>query len=277
VWATKEQDIKLAVKDGYARIAKRSDLCCSSSICCGTASPIKISRKIGYSDREMMSVPIESNLGLGCGNPISLASLQEGEVVLDLGSGAGLDCFLASRRVGKSGLVIGVDMTPEMIEKARRNSSRAGFTNVEFRLGDLENLPLEDGVVDVIISNCAINLVPDKKQAFLEAFRVLKPGGRIMVSDIVLVGPLPEFIRDSVDGYVACISGAVMKDQYLEAIRSAGFQDVRIADESAFPLHTLGSEYAGDGATGRGKIPVRKLREVEASISSVKVSGFKPA
>ncbi|NYT02477.1 MAG: arsenite methyltransferase [Methanosarcinales archaeon] len=273
----KDEDIKLAVKNGYARIARKSDLCCSSSGCCGTAAPIKISKKIGYSDQEMMSVPSEANLGLGCGNPTALASLQEGEVVLDLGSGAGFDCFLAARRVGNSGRVIGVDMTPEMIEKARRNSSRAGFANVEFRLGELESLPLEDGEVDVIISNCVINLVPDKEQVFREAFRVLKPGGRIMVSDIVLLAPLPDFIRDSVDGYVGCVSGAVMKDQYLEAIRSAGFQYVQIVDESAFPLDCLANESAGQQVMGKSKIPARKLKEVEASISSLKVSAFKPA
>ena len=160
---------------------------------------------IGYSEEEMTAVPEGANLGLGCGNPTAMASLKEGETVLDLGAGAGFDCFLAAGKVGPEGRVIGIDMTPEMLEKARENAQKGNFSNVEFRLGEIENLPVADGIIDIIISNCVINLVPDKDRVFSEAFRVLKPGGRIMVSDIVLTKELPDFIKNNMAAYVGCI------------------------------------------------------------------------
>ena len=203
----KDEKLKMAVRESYGRVAEQSGSCCSSG-CCGTAKPEAIAKKIGYTEEEMQAVPTGSNLGLGCGNPIALASLSEGETVLDLGSGAGFDCFLASNIVGPKGLVIGVDMTSEMIARARENALKGGYENVEFRLGEIEALPVEDNTIDIIISNCVINLVPDKGKAFQEAFRVLKPGGRLMVSDIVLQKKLPDFVLESIEAYVGCVAGA---------------------------------------------------------------------
>src|SRR3989337_4332744 len=205
-----ESKIRKYGRDRYAGIARQGSSCCGPETSCGcTVTPEDASQRIGYSEEELKAVPPGSNLGLGCGNPIALASLKEGETVLDLGSGAGFDCFLAARAVGSKGRVIGVDMTPEMIEKARENARKGGYANVEFRLGEIENLPAADNSVDAIISNCVINLSPDKKQVFNEAYRVLRPGGRLMVSDIVLYKELPDAIRNSVESYIGCLSGAI--------------------------------------------------------------------
>src|SRR3972149_9853511 len=220
-----KEEIKKVVRERYAKIVKQDSSCCGTteSSCGSSNSTHEISKEIGYSEEELKAVPEESNLGLGCGNPVALASLREGETVLDLGSGAGFDCFLAANKVGKNGKVIGVDMTPEMIEKARENIKKGNYENVEFRLGEIENIPVADNSVDVIISNCVINLSPDKKRVFQEALRVLKPGGRLVVSDIVLLEELPDFIRNSIEAYIGCISGAIMKDKYIESIRESGF------------------------------------------------------
>lgn len=269
-----EQDIKKVVRDRYARAAKQGSSCCSTG-CYGTAKPMEVSKRIGYSDEEMQAVPSGSNLGLGCGNPTALASIKEGETVLDLGSGAGFDCFLASNKVGPKGKVIGVDMTKEMLAQARANALIGGYENVEFRQGEIEKLPVEDNTVDVIISNCVINLVPNKERAFKEAFRVLKPGGRLMVSDIVLLKKLPECIRDSIEAYVGCISGATMKDGYLDAIKSA--EDVSVVDESIFPLDCVASDPNGGRILEVLKASEGQLRAVEGSVSSIKVKGVKPS
>ena len=221
-------------------------------------------------------MPSGSNLGLGCGNPTALASIKAGETVLDLGSGAGFDCFLASNKVGPEGRVIGVDMTVEMVARARDNASKGGYKNVEFRQGEIENLPVEDSTIDVIISNCVINLVPNKDKAFKEAFRVLKPGGRLMVSDIVLLKKLPDFVKDSIEAYVGCIAGAATKDRYLGAIKSAGFGDVTVIDETVFPLDCMTNDPTGQAILKSLKGTPEQLKMVQNSISSVKVGAIKP-
>ncbi|OGP74967.1 MAG: arsenite S-adenosylmethyltransferase, partial [Deltaproteobacteria bacterium RBG_16_50_11] len=202
------KDIKEIVKEGYAKVAKQGSSCCGpGSSCCGSADLAEdISRRIGYSEEEITGVPEGANLGLGCGNPVALASLREGDTVLDLGSGAGFDCFLAANKVGKKGKVIGVDMTPEMIEKAKENAKKSNYRNVEFRRGDIETLPVDDDSIDVVMSNCVINLSPDKAKVFKEAFRALKPGGRLTISDIVLLKELPGFVKESIEAYVGCVS-----------------------------------------------------------------------
>ena len=274
----KEEEIKKVVREGYAEIAKKSSSCCApvNSCCSQPTLAEDISRKIGYSDEELGSVPQGANLGLGCGNPVALASLAEGETVLDLGSGAGFDSFLAANKVGQSGKIIGVDMTPEMIDKARANAQEGGYKNVEFRLGEIENIPAADNSVDVVISNCVINLSPDKKRVFSEAFRVLKPGGRLMVSDVVLLKELPNFIRESVAAYVGCISGALMKDEYLEAITKAGFYDVKIIDEASFSLDLMVDDPTTKAIINKLKISKDDLNNIENSAASIKVQGIKP-
>ena len=220
------------VKDRYAAIAVESKTgCCDSGGCCGSSTPKTVAKQIGYGEEDVSAVPEGANLGLGCGNPIAIASIKPGETVLDLGSGAGFDCFLAAERVGDAGKVIGVDMTPEMIDAATRNAQKAGYTNVEFRLGDIEAMPVDGDSVDLIISNCVLNLVPDKQKAFNEIHRVLKPGGRVAVADIVLNSPLPEQLRGDAKSYSSCISGAVMRDEYLGGLRNAVLVDVKVESE----------------------------------------------
>jgi SAM-dependent methyltransferase len=223
----------------------------------------------------MKAVPEGANLGLGCGNPVALASLKKGETVLDLGSGAGFDCFLAAQKVGAKGKVIGVDMTPEMLDKARENARKGKYKNVEFRLGEIENLPVADSSVDVIISNCVINLSPDKARVFAEAFRVLKPGGRLMVSDIVLLQELPDAIKNSVQAYIGCLSGAVMKAEYLRLIKKAGFKDVSILDESCFPIDCMATDPIAKVIMKDVNIPPEKLGEAIDAVASIKVKGVK--
>jgi ubiquinone/menaquinone biosynthesis C-methylase UbiE len=223
----------------------------------------------------MAAVPEGANLGLGCGNPTALASLKAGETVLDLGSGAGFDCFLAANKVGKTGRVIGVDMTPEMLDKARKNTREGGYANVEFRLGEIENLPVADTSVDIIISNCVINLAPDKKRVFNEAFRVLKPGGRLMVSDIVLMKPLPDAVQKSVEAYVGCIAGASLKNDYLDAIKAAGFRDVKVVDENAFGMESAANDPTLQALAVQLKLTSEMVAELIESVKSIKVSGVK--
>jgi len=271
-----DQEVKRVVKERYGRVARGTSSCCCSSKCCGSAEPQEIGRKIGYSKEELAFAPAGSNLGLGCGNPIALASIREGEIVLDLGSGAGFDCFLAAKKVGPKGKVIGVDMTEEMVARASANASAGGYDNVEFRLGEIEKLPVDDESVDLVISNCVINLVPDKKAAFKEAYRVLRSGGRLMVSDIVLLGELPEFIRKSVEAYVGCVSGAALRDDYLDSIRSAGFEAVRVVDESSFSLDCVTRDPTGRTVLDGLKISDEELAEVKGTIASIKVIAFRP-
>ena len=229
-----KEQVKKVVRERYGEIAGAGSSCCGGSQSSGASTGIaeSISAKIGYSKDEMSSVPDGSNLGLGCGNPTALASIKEGETVLDLGSGAGFDCFLAAQKTGSAGKVIGVDMTPEMISKARKNADKGGYKNVEFRLGEIENLPVESDSVDCVISNCVINLAPDKGKVFGEAFRVLKPGGSAFISDIVLLKELPYAVKESVEAYIGCLSGAMLKEDYLAAIRAAGFSTVNVIEEN---------------------------------------------
>ncbi|MEO0273442.1 MAG: arsenite methyltransferase [candidate division WOR-3 bacterium] len=274
----KKEEIKKIVRKGYAKIAQQESSCCTPmQSCCGSVDIAQhISKKIGYTEEELRTVPEGANLGLGCGNPIALASLKEGEVVLDLGSGAGFDCFLAAKKVGKKGKVIGVDMTPEMIEKARENANKGGYKNVEFRLGEIENLPVADNFVDVVISNCVINLSPDKSRVFAEAFRVLKPSGRLIISDIVLQRRLPGFIKKSIEAYIGCLSGAIMKDEYIRIIKEAGFQNVRIIDETHFPIYCMTNDPTAKTNIGNLNILYKKIKEIESAVISIKVTGIKP-
>jgi arsenite methyltransferase len=225
-----DEGIRKTVRERYGARAKAGTSCCGTSrSCCGSqGSPDSVSQAIGYSEEQLSAIPEGADLGLGCGNPTALASLKEGETVLDLGSGAGIDCFLAAQAVGPSGRAIGVDMTAEMVERARENARKNGIENVEFRLGEIEHLPVADGLVDVVISNCVVNLSPDKPQVFRDAFRALKPGGRMFLSDIVLLKPLPEEVKTSIEAYVGCVAGASMKADYLAAIEAAGFRDVEV-------------------------------------------------
>lgn len=222
----KEKTQKI-VKEAYGKTARKQKGCG----CCGPDTA-QYAKSIGYTDEELKSVPDESNLALGCGNPTALASLKEGEVVVDLGSGAGFDCFLAANRVGPKGKVIGVDMTPEMIEKARENAKNNGIENVEFRPGEIESLPVEDNSVDVVISNCVINLSADKPSVFQEIYRVLKPGGRVSISDIALLKELPQKIRENAEAYVSCLAGAILVDEYKKLVESSGLREVKITEKN---------------------------------------------
>lgn len=272
-----DSEIKVLVKESYGKIARTGGSCCpTKGSCCGTLPPEEISKNIGYSEEEMNAVPQGANLGLGCGNPIALASIKEGETVLDLGSGAGFDSFLAASMVGPTGKVIGVDMTPEMINRARENADKGSYSNVQFVPGELEDLPVDDNSMDAVISNCVINLVPDKKKVFKEVFRVLKPGGRLMVSDLVLRQKLPLSIENSIEGYVGCISGAVMKDVYLDAIGSAGFGDVEVIEESPFSLDFFVSDSTDQAIDQSPKMSAEEVNGFADSVSSIKVRAIKP-
>lgn len=222
------ENVKSVVKEAYGNIAtgERKGCGCTCDSCGSGAEAF--ARSIGYSEEELKVIPADANLALSCGNPTALAGLKEGETVLDLGSGAGFDCFLAASKVGLNGRVIGVDMTPEMIEKARANAHKGGIANVEFRLGEIEHLPVEDGTVDVIISNCVINLSDDKPGVFREMFRVLKKGGRVSISDIALRRELPPEVRTSIEAYVGCVAGAILLGEYKSMMAAVGFQGVTL-------------------------------------------------
>ncbi len=229
------------VRERYGRIAREGTSCCGSS--CGPEAPIGagVSGKIGYAGPELEVVPEGADLGLGCGAPIGHLDLQPGETVLDLGSGAGMDVFLAAPLVGQQGRVIGVDMTEEMLERARRNAERAGYPQVEFRQGRLEQLPVEDASVDAVTSNCVINLVPDKGRVFAEVARVLRPGGRLVISDMVLDGELPEAVRNDLLAYVGCVSGALGRQEYFELVAAAGLRDVEVLADADY-LEMVGGQ-----------------------------------
>ncbi len=212
------------MREKYGDLVKNKTSCCTS---CGPDTR-EHAKSCGYSDEELSLIPDEANLGVSCGNPTALASLKEGEVILDLGSGAGFDCFLASSKVGDTGKVIGVDMTPQMLEKARENARTGKFNNVEFRLGEIENLPVADNTVDVVISNCVINLSADKEKVFKEIYRVLKPGGRVAISDVALIRELPQDMKESVEAYVGCVAGAVMIEDYKRLVKQSGLGTINV-------------------------------------------------
>jgi SAM-dependent methyltransferase len=224
-------DVREVVRERYGRIAAEVPVegCCGGGSSCGSTSSLDI----GYSEAELSQLPEGANLGLGCGNPQGIAALSPGETVLDLGSGGGIDCFLAARQVGDSGWVIGVDMTPQMLARARANAAKSGVRNVEFRLGEIEHLPVADESIDVILSNCVVNLSPDKSTVFREAFRVLKPGGRLAISDMVAQGPLPAKLREDLDSYTGCIGGAAEISEVEKMLSGAGFVNVRITPKAA--------------------------------------------
>jgi len=222
--------IKNAVKAKYGAVAQgKTAVCCDTTTSCCSGDLVSVST--GYTEAELATVPDGAELGLGCGNPTALAEINPGEVVVDLGSGAGVDCFLAAKKVGERGLVIGIDMTEDMLEKARVNAMTGGYSNVEFRQGDIENIPVKESTADLVISNCVINLAPDKARVFREIYRVLKPGGRLCVSDIVSKGSIPDNVRDDMEKWAGCIAGAVEKDAYLDMIRTLGFEHTEVRCE----------------------------------------------
>lgn len=265
--AHEHDQVRQQVRDAYGAVARAdSSTCCAPGAGCCAPSDQDLAevlaRGIGYSAEETAAVPEGANLGLGCGNPQAIAALAAGETVLDLGSGAGFDAFLAARQVGASGKVIGVDMTPDMVSRARANAVKGGYTNVDFRLGEIEHLPVADATVDVIISNCVINLSPDKAQVFRDAFRVLKPGGRLAISDIVTSAPLPPDMQRDVALYTACVAGAASVDELAALLAEAGFADIRIAPRDA------SREFIRNWVPGRG---------VEDYIASATIEAVKPA
>jgi SAM-dependent methyltransferase len=281
-----EKEIKKAVRKRYGEIAKKSSSCCGTSnkknsietSCCGNANTDIMSnlyRVIGYTDDELQSAPLSSNLGLGCGNPLAHANIKEGDTVLDLGSGAGLDCFLAAKRVGKTGKVIGVDMTPDMIDKARDNALKSNYDNVEFRLGEIEHLPVADNSIDLIISNCVINLAPNKEQVFQDAYRVLKSGGKLMISDMVLLKELPNYIKNSIDAYIGCVSGALLKEDYISIIKKVGFSDVNILSQLSFPVDIIKANPDVIEKVKELGIPSNELENLAKSVVSIKIEARK--
>lgn len=226
-------ELKETVNRRYSDIARQSSSCCSDSSCC-SPSPVQQAKQVGYTREELKNVPDSAIMGLGCGNPTGLADFNRGETVLDLGSGAGLDVFLAANKVGPNGKAIGVDMSEEMIKRAKKGAIDGGFDNVEFKVGEIEDLPVEDSSVDAVISNCVINLSPDKLKVFEEIHRVLKPGGRAMISDLVSEVELPEDLRQDAEAWSECLGGVLKKEEYLDTMRSAGFDELEIIDQSKF-------------------------------------------
>lgn len=265
----KEKKIQKIVREAYGRIAKKQKDCGCGS--CGTNAK-EFAKSIGYSNEDLKSIPDEANLALSCGNPTALVDLRDGEVVLDLGSGAGFDCFLAAAKVGSNGKVIGVDMTPEMVEKAKHNAQKNGIKNVEFRLGEIENLPAEDNSIDVIISNCVINLSSDKLRTYKEAYRVLKPGGRIAISDLALIKELPEKIRESIRAYVGCVGGAILIDEYKRIVEASGLKDVNITVKGTSSCIAPNTK----DPIGRAILDgLGKNKSLEGYVVSVYVGGYK--
>lgn len=273
------EQIQKNVKSGYADIVKRNtkkSFLPKIFQCCDPKEiATDIGKKIGYSEEELKNVPEDANLGIGCGNPTALASIKKGETILDLGSGAGFDCFLASRETGETGKVIGVDITPEMVAQAKKNAEKGNYKNVEFKVGEIENLPIENDSVDLIISNCVINLSNQKEQVFKEAFRVAKPNGRIMISDIILLNDLPDYVKNSVEGHIACLAGAVRKEDYINAIKKAGFTDVSIDKQAKFPIELMLNDPIAEKIVRENNLTEKDISAIANSIASISISAKK--
>jgi arsenite methyltransferase len=274
------EQLQQNVKSGYANIVKRNtkkSFLPKIFQCCDPKEiAADIGKKIGYSEEELQKVPEDANLGIGCGNPTALASIQKGESILDLGSGAGFDCFLAAQATGESGKVIGVDITPEMVQQAQKNAKRSGYKNVEFKIGEIENLPVETNSIDLIISNCVINLSNQKKRVFAEAFRVAKPGGRIMISDIILLKDLPDYVLNSVEGHIACLAGAVRKEHYVNGLQAAGFEDVQIEKQTRFPIELMLNDPIAQKIVRDNQLTDQEIAEIANSIASISIRAQKP-
>ena len=263
---TAPDELRTLVREKYGAIAEeKSAGCCGQTCGCGGDTATADARALGYTPAEIAAIPDGADLGLGCGAPVAHAGIREGDVVLDLGSGAGMDVFVAARAAGPTGRVIGVDMTPAMLDRARANAAKAGLGHVEFRLGEIEHLPVADASVDAVISNCVINLSPDKPAVFREAFRVLRPGGRLAVSDIVVTTPLPEAVRRSADAWCGCVAGASLEGEYLDAIRAAGFDRVEVVRRAPY------------GAMVEGTPPGDLERETLDAMVSIQVRAIRPA
>jgi len=273
------QQIQENVKSGYADILKRytkKSFLSNVFQCCDPQEIAnEIGEKVGYSEEELKTVPQNSNLGIGCGNPTAMASINKGETILDLGSGAGFDCFLASKETGPSGKVIGIDITPEMVIQAKKNADKGGYKNVEFKVGEIENLPIENNCIDLIISNCVINLSDRKERIFEEAYRVTKPEGRIMISDIVLLNDLPNYVKNSVEGHIACLAGAVKKEHYIDAISKAGFTDIRINKEAPFPIELMLNDPIAEKIILENNLTENDIKTIASSVLSLSISAIK--
>lgn len=274
------EQIQKNIKSGYAEIVKRNTKksflpnlfqCCDPKVIAND-----IGKKIGYSEYELQNVPDDANLGIGCGNPTAIASIIKGETILDLGSGAGFDCFLAAIETGETGKVIGVDITPEMVFLAQKNADKGNYKNVEFIIGAIEKLPVESDSIDLIISNCVINLSNQKEKVFEEAFRVVKQNGRIIISDIILLKELPDYVKNSVEGHIACLSGAVTKEHYIDAILKAGFVDIKITKQVAFPIELMLNDPIAKKIVIENNLTKNEIKSIADSIASISISAKKP-